>query len=76
MKLIYYTKYGCSLCDEGLQMLRHLPSIDLTIIDIEDDLVKYQSYLTRIPVVATSDGQREVSWPFTIEDIQTLLNEQ
>jgi hypothetical protein len=55
-------------------MLRHLPSVDLTIIDIEDDLVKYQSYLTRIPVIATDDGHREISWPFTIEDIQALVN--
>jgi hypothetical protein len=74
MKLIYYTKYGCSLCDEGLRMLRYLPSVDLTIIDIEDDLVKYQAYLTRIPVIATDDGHREISWPFTIEDIQALVN--
>ena len=76
MKLIYYTKYGCSLCEEGLHMLRHLPFIDLTILDVEDDPVKYQSYLTRIPVIATGDGHREISWPFTIEDIHALVEEQ
>ena len=73
MKVIYYTKYGCSLCDEGLHLLRNFPALDIRIVDVEDDLVKYQSYLTRIPVITTEDGSKELSWPFTAEEIRKFI---
>lgn len=72
MKVVYYTKYGCSLCDEGLELLRQFADLEITIIDVEDDIIEYQSYLTRIPVLAREDGSGELSWPFTAEDIRGL----
>jgi hypothetical protein len=73
MKIDYYTKYGCPLCDEGLSILRHFPEIDINIIDVEEDVAKYQSYLLRIPVISYDDGSKELGWPFAEEDIRKIV---
>jgi hypothetical protein len=74
MKVNYYTKYGCPLCDEGLSILRHFPEIEVTIIDIEEDIEKFQSYLLRIPVISYDDGEKELGWPFAEGDIRGIVS--
>lgn len=74
MKVDYYTKYGCHLCDEGLSILRHFPEIEINIIDVEEDMTKYQSYLLRIPVISFDDGEKELGWPFAEEDIRGIVS--
>ena len=74
MKINYYTKYGCPLCDEGLSILRHFPEIEVTIIDIEEDIEKFQSYQMRIPVISYDDGEKELGWPFEEEDIRGIVS--
>lgn len=73
MKVTYYTKYGCCLCDEGLSLLRRFTDIDIRIIDVESDVDKFESYLLRIPVISCRDGKKELAWPFDEEDIRKLL---
>lgn len=72
MKVFYYTKYGCPLCDEGLEILRSMPGIEIEIIDIEDDPDRYHSYLVRIPVIAVEGTSKELCWPFDRDDIHHL----
>ena len=74
MKVNYYTKYGCPLCDEGLSILRHFPEIEVTIIDIEEDIEKFKSYQMRIPVISYDDGEKELGWPFAEEDIRGIVS--
>ena len=74
MQVNYYTKYGCSLCDEGLSILRGFPEIDIRIVDIEADIEKYRNYMLRIPVISYDDGNKELAWPFTDEDIRGILS--
>jgi len=73
MKINYYTKYGCCLCDEGLSLLRSFADIDITIIDVESDVDKFQSYLLRIPVISCDNGTKELAWPFNADDIRRLV---
>ncbi|MCK5360795.1 MAG: glutaredoxin family protein [Gammaproteobacteria bacterium] len=73
IKVDYYTKYDCSLCDEGVSILRKFPDIDVNIIDVEDDIEKYQSYLLRIPVISYDNGKIELGWPFGEKDIQEIV---
>ena len=70
MRIDYYTKYGCSLCDEGLSILRNFPEIELNIVDVEQDIVKYAPFLLRIPVIAYDSGKKELAWPFDEDDIR------
>ncbi len=74
MKIDYYTKYACPLCDEGLSILRYFPEIEINIIDVEEDVEKFQSYLLRIPVISYDDGEKELGWPFTYEDIREIVS--
>ncbi len=74
MQINYYTKYGCSLCDEGLSILRRFPEIDVNIVDVEDDVEKYHSYLLRIPVISYDNGEKELGWPFDENDIETIVS--
>lgn len=73
MKVNYYTKYGCCLCDEGLALLRRFADIDIRIIDVENDVDKYEPYLHRIPVISAENGKQELAWPFDEEDIRKLV---
>jgi hypothetical protein len=74
MQIDYYTKYGCSLCDEGLSILRRFPEIDIRIVDVEEDIEKYHSYLLRIPVITYDNGNKEIAWPFDEEDIGKIVS--
>lgn len=74
MQIDYYTKYGCSLCDDGLSILRMFTEIDVRIIDVEEDTEKYQSYLLRIPVISYENGEKELAWPFDEDDIRKLVS--
>ncbi len=73
MKVDYYTKYGCHLCDEGLSILRHFPEIDINIVDVEEDEDKFASYLLRIPVISYENGSKELIWPFCYEDVRGIV---
>lgn len=73
MKINYYTKYGCSLCDEGLSILRQFPEIEVNIVDVEEDVVKFEPYLLRIPVISYNDGEKELGWPFDEDDIRGVV---
>ena len=73
MLIDYYTKYGCSLCDEGLSMLRSFAEIEVNIIDVEEDVEKYHKYLLRIPVISYENGTKELAWPFDQDDLAKIL---
>ncbi len=74
MKIKYYTKYACPLCDEGLSILRHFPEIDINIVDVEEDVEKYQAYMLRIPVISFDEGKKELGWPFDENDIEEIVS--
>ena len=75
MRIDYYTKYGCSLCDEGLSMLRSFADIEVNIVDVEEDVEKYHQYLLRIPVISYDDGAKELAWPFDKNDLAKIISD-
>jgi hypothetical protein len=73
MRLQFYHREHCELCDQALAML-HQAGLDrvITMIDIDADPELGVAYGLRIPVVEASDG-RALDWPFTIDAVQSLL---
>ena len=54
MKIDYFSRPGCSLCEEGLLTLKLVQSdfqFDINIINIEDNEVLHEKYMLMIPVV-------------------------
>ena len=59
MKINYYSRPNCSLCEEGLLILNLLKEdseFDLKIINIEENDELHEKYMLMIPVVE-KDGK-------------------
>ncbi|WP_390291936.1 glutaredoxin family protein [Ureibacillus sp. GCM10028918] len=59
MKVDYFSRPGCSLCEEGLLTLKLLQSdfqLEIEIINIEENEALHEKYMLMIPVVE-KDGQ-------------------
>ncbi len=76
--LILYTTLGCHLCerakDELWPVLGHF-GWRLEEVDIADSDELMSRYGTRIPVVARSDNDAELGWPFVAADVAKLVQE-
>lgn len=78
-KVTLYTKLSCHLCLEAYQLLMEcafdLP-LEIDMVDIthahNSELAK--KYADRIPVLARSDSETELDWPFTLADIRAYLS--
>lgn len=49
------------------------PQFDLEEVDISTDEKLVELYGIRIPVVKNSASEKEIGWPFGLEDITTLF---
>ena len=71
--LTFYTTAGCHLCELAADLISQLEStFDITVveIDIVTDEKLVDRFGMRIPVVSKGDTQREMSWPFTLEELE------
>ena len=71
--LTFYNTAGCHLCDLAADLISQLESTwDIVVveIDIVTDEKLVDRFGTRIPVVSRGDTQRELSWPFTLEELE------
>ncbi len=53
-KIIFYTKYGCHLCDEMKEVLKKVRSeikFDLEEVNIENDNELFEKYKVKIPLL-------------------------
>jgi hypothetical protein len=74
--LILYSTEGCHLCESAERLLRSMPELRRTtvdVVDIVDDDVLFSRYGTTIPVVATDAGA-ELEWPFNADDVLRLVS--
>ncbi|HLV99725.1 MAG TPA: glutaredoxin family protein [Ktedonobacterales bacterium] len=58
LKVVFYTKAGCHLCDDARDLLEDLAAdipYELTEIDIRSDLGIFEQYRYRIPVIIIND---------------------
>lgn len=54
MKVNFYSRPGCHLCEEGLVTLKLLQDdfqFEINIVNIEEDDVMHEKYMLMIPVV-------------------------
>ena len=72
MNLTFYTTAGCHLCELAADLVSQLNNkcdVAVVEIDIVTDEKLAGRYGTRIPVVRRGDTQQELSWPFTLEEL-------
>src|SRR5947199_7645978 len=58
IKVIFYTKAGCHLCEEARDMLEDIAALtayELTEIDIRSDQATFEKYRYRIPVIVINN---------------------
>jgi hypothetical protein len=72
--LVLYQRDDCHLCDLALAVLAQAraPAFDSVFIDGDDSLEA--RYGTRVPVLATSGGSRELDWPFDAGRVHDWLS--
>ena len=71
-----YSTSHCHLCEQAVQVLKSLPLIYVTIIDIADDMQLMEFYGLRIPVLQRNDSKAELNWPFNADDVVLFLSDQ
>lgn len=75
-ELIFYTTLGCHLCEQAEELLRELEQhreVTVEAVDIGNDEALVGRYGIRIPVVRNPSTAVEVGWPFSVEDLLTLV---
>jgi glutaredoxin len=70
-----YTKPGCPLCDEMLDLFEevHLPEGQPVLHNILEKDEWFDAYRYRVPVVVI-DGQASLELRFTLEQLKKALN--
>jgi len=75
-RLKLYGTSACHLCELAEQLIQQQlqrgPEVEVEVLDICDSDELFQRLGTRIPVLEHPDG-RELSWPFTAEEVTALL---
>lgn len=78
MKVYLYSTAGCHLCDLAKAILWPLlvkHQLRLVEVEIADNDELIDRYGVRIPVLASPMLERELNWPFSVNDIDTFLVE-
>lgn len=73
--IVFYTKPGCPLCEDALNLLRRLrDEFDLTIeaIDITTDRELFKRYLEKIPVLLI-DQRVTLAAPIDEKSVRAVL---
>ena len=74
-RVIVYTKPGCPLCDDALEILRGLQNniaLEITEINIETDAALFKKYFDQIPVLVIDD-RVTLAAPIRAEDVRAAL---
>ena len=77
--LVFYTTVGCHLCEHAALVLQEFAAQSDTFkfyldeVDISTDERLVELYGIRIPVVRNPANEKEVGWPFGVEDIARLF---
>ncbi|GAB5498196.1 MAG: glutaredoxin family protein [Pseudohongiellaceae bacterium] len=75
--LVLYTTAGCHLCEQAAAILAELEARNLVIVtavDIASDEELVERYGIRIPVVRNEARGEEIGWPFSSEDLLSLVS--
>ena len=76
-KVILYSGKQCHLCDLALDLVNQLDeskSPEIEKVDIATDHNAYHLYAVRIPVLKREDNQKELGWPFDLQQLEAFLS--
>ncbi len=75
MRLTIYTKPGCSLCEEAMELLETLQDdvpFELEIVNILESQELFDRYRYRVPVIR-KDGVDVLELRFTLDELRRVL---
>ncbi len=79
-KIIFYTTFGCHLCEKVEQMFSQFfheknnqINFDIEIFDIIDDEEIMHEYKTKIPVLKNNFHDNILIWPFDYQEFKNWL---
>lgn len=82
-KIIFFTTFGCYLCEKVEQMFSqyfyekgHAIDFELEVFDIIDDENILQKYRTKIPVLKNHKTKQEICWPFDYSEFKNWLEQK
>lgn len=78
LKVYLYSTAGCHLCDLARAVVWPLLAkhqFRLVEIEISDDDELIAGYGVRIPVLGSPFTDRELNWPFTVQDIEVFFTD-
>lgn len=78
MRVYLYSTAGCHLCDLAKAVLWPMLAkhqFRLVEIDIADDDDLIARYGVRIPVLGAPITERELNWPFSVNDIDLFFTD-
>jgi glutaredoxin len=76
MRVFFYTKAGCPLCEEAEELLdeaRERMSFEVEKVDIYRDDALFQRYRYRVPVIRIGDAD-VLELKFTLDDLMKALS--
>jgi hypothetical protein len=59
-RLTFLTRSGCSLCEQGLDLVvraARLRRVDVEVVDVDGDPDLVEPYGDRVPVILSDDGE-------------------
>ncbi|MDO9205154.1 glutaredoxin family protein [Methylotenera sp.] len=77
IQLQLYSTSHCHLCEEAeniLEIIGKQHDISWTTIEITEDANLYEKYSLIIPVVKRKNYNTELVWPFSINEIEKLID--
>lgn len=79
-KIIFFTTFGCHLCEKVEQMFSQFfleknnqINFEIVLFDIIDDEQIMQKYRTTIPVLKNENSGDELIWPFDYLEFKSWL---
>ena len=76
IRLSLMTTAGCHLCDDAEELLKTLgqhpqlcSQFDYQLVEIAEHDQLIEQYGVRIPVITTGESDKELGWPFSLEQL-------
>jgi hypothetical protein len=73
MRFVLYQRDDCKLCDEALAIVAAARVPDFESVWIDDDAALERRYGERVPVLRDADADREIGWPFGVDEIRAFV---
>ena len=73
MRLVLYQRDDCKLCDEALAILAAARAPDFESVWIDGDDALERVYGERVPVLRDASDDRELGWPFGVDDVRAFV---